>query len=372
MTRDVLRSAAEALRERIRRAGGSIPFGEWMRFALYDPEHGYYSQRIRTVGREGDFSTSATLHPALGRAVAAWARHHRKDAATGRRWHLIELGGGNGEMAGQVLDSLGWWARRGLQYHLIEVSAGLRAAQRERLAAWGPRISWYESLTDALKEAGGTALIFSNEFVDAFPCARWVLDENSEWREIRVIWPDDAPHPLEVRGAVVPVAIQTLASVADAARMATWVPGQTVEVFASYRQWQRDYLAHWKRGRLLTIDYGDDVTALYHRRPAGTLRAYCRQIRFTGREIYERVGRQDLTADINFTDLQRWGDELGFATVSCDTQSEFLRRWLPGRTLRQAGRDPGPILSAGPRGGGRCIQSPRTDPQHRPGGQIGA
>ena len=51
-----------------------MPFREWMRRALFDPERGYYSHHARTVGRRGDFSTSATTGTALGEAVASWLK----------------------------------------------------------------------------------------------------------------------------------------------------------------------------------------------------------------------------------------------------------------------------------------------------------
>ena len=38
---------------------------------------------------------------------------------------------------------------------------------------------------------------------------------------------------------------------------------------------------------------------------------------------------QDLTADVNFSDLVRWGEELGFQTLSLETQRDFLLRWQP-------------------------------------------
>src|SRR5690606_20096595 len=67
-----------------------------------------------------------------------------------------------------------------------------------------------------------------------------------------------------------------------------------------------EWLPSWKSGRMLTIDYGATAETLYHRRPRGTVRAYLLQQRLEGPAIYENVGRQDLTADVNFTDLQNW------------------------------------------------------------------
>jgi SAM-dependent MidA family methyltransferase len=57
---------------------------------------------------------------------------------------------------------------------------------------------------------------------------------------------------------------------------------------------------------MLTIHYGAAAETLYQRRPCGTVRAYLLQQRLDGPAIYQNPGRQDLTADVNFTDLQNW------------------------------------------------------------------
>ncbi|MBE7213428.1 MAG: SAM-dependent methyltransferase, partial [Gluconacetobacter diazotrophicus] len=207
--------------------------------------------------------------------------------------------------------------------------------QQARLARWAGSVRWHEALAEALAEARGAALIFSNEFADAFPCARWVFDPEAGWREVWVAW-DEASGQVEERAREVVCAARRQATSVGAMGAG---PGQQAEVFESYRRWLGEGLAGWERGRLLTIDYGDWLPALYRRRPAGTLRAYCRQMRFAGAEVYARIGQQDLTADVNFTDLERWGAELGLATAAAGTQAEFLRRWLPPGRVREAGRD---------------------------------
>ncbi|HSZ76047.1 MAG TPA: hypothetical protein VK775_01470, partial [Chthoniobacterales bacterium] len=53
--------------------------------------------------------------------------------------------------------------------------------------------------------------------------------------------------------------------------------------------------------------------------------------RIDGMGIYLRPGRQDLTSDVNFVDLKKWGEQLGLDTVQLVTQAEFIRRWAnPG------------------------------------------
>ena len=90
---------------------------------------------------------------------------------------------------------------------------------------------------------------------------------------------------------------------------------------------------------MLTVDYGDLFPQLYHRRPRGTLRAYLRHQRLTGTEVYANMGRQDITADVNFTDLMNWGESLGWETQDFCTQREFLLRHVPA-TVARATTDP--------------------------------
>src|SRR5690606_32044952 len=127
-------------------AGGEMSFEKFMAMALYDPEVGYYTRSIRDVGgRHGDFATSATLSDSLGKAIAHWVGAQREELGWRGPVHLIEIGGGNGALAAAVLRSLGWWCRRQIRYHLVEVSPALRKQQRQRLSrhtvTWHPDIA---------------------------------------------------------------------------------------------------------------------------------------------------------------------------------------------------------------------------------------
>jgi hypothetical protein len=46
-------------------------------------------------------------------------------------------------------------------------------------------------------------------------------------------------------------------------------------------------------------------------------------------EIYRRPGQQDLTADVNFEDLRRQGEALGFDEIGYTTQRDFVQKWYP-------------------------------------------
>lgn len=326
----------------------------FMAAALFDPQTGYYAARVRAVGRTGDFSTAATLHPALGEALARWAWAHRPDVASGwrRGWHVIELGPGGGQLAGSFLRALGPWQRLGLTLHLVEVSPALQTAQRERLRPWSGRVRWHADVAAALEASGGRALVFSNEFVDAFPCRVWER-RDGQWREVGLTRPAGCAVPVEQLASEDPPA--GLSSVFDG----NFAEAQRVETHGRYRDFlARELAPHWRAGRQLTIDYGDELPALYHRRPRGTLRAYFRHQPLTGMEVFARSGHQDITADVNFTDLRAWGQELGFGEGEqpLQTQAEFLRRWLPDGLDRRAAADPALGFLLDPDGAGGAFR----------------
>jgi SAM-dependent MidA family methyltransferase len=196
-------------------------------------------------------------------------------------------------------------------------------------------------MESALEACAGRALVFSNELADAFPVAvfRW---DGDAWREVGLLLGDDG-----VVEAERPAADDRARRGDEGGRPASsalaadhgFTTGQRVEVAFAWREWLAAWVGRWTEGRLLTIDYGDTCPELYHRRPDGTLRAYFLQQRLTGREVYRRFGRQDLTADVNFSDLQVWGEELGLETVGFAPLAAFLSRHQP-RIARETARNP--------------------------------
>ena len=78
---------------------------------------------------------------------------------------------------------------------------------------------------------------------------------------------------------------------------------------------------------MLTIDYGGAAEDIYHRRPRGTIRAYLLQHRLEGPAVYENPGRQDLTADVNFTDLIEWSGDWAASGV-LKSLGEFIAPFL--------------------------------------------
>jgi SAM-dependent MidA family methyltransferase len=307
----------EALRTRLAVAG-AVSIEELMEVALYHPSAGLYRRGVPPRGSSGGhFTTCARIDPALGRAVAGWlVRAWRETLGAPRRWHAVEVGGGDGALAEAVLAALPRRLRWTLTYHLVEIGEAAVAAGRERL---GRRVAWSTSVASALREARGEALVFSNELVDAFPAA--LLERGrGAWHEV---WLTERGGRLveELRPAREWLSEPGAYSVA-----CLDVPERSrAEVHRRYRDWLASWAPLLRRGAVLTIDYGDECAALHGRGGGGTLRAYFSNQRLDDRrEVYHRLGLQDLTCDVNFTDLARWGEGHGWRTESLLTQREFL------------------------------------------------
>jgi len=311
---------ASWLAEVVRSEGGRVSFERFMELALYHPVHGYYTGQVSSIGRRGDFSTAVTISDSLVRSIAAWVKAEAKELSMPVA-QIIELGGGNGRLAAGIIRSFRPW--ESVRYQIVEISTTLRQTQEQELR--GRMVRWTGSVEIALTNAAGTAILISNEFVDAFPCRRFELVAGG-WREIFLVLQNNLWTEERVEPAGLPQSSIFGVHFGD---------GQRVETFHSYRNWLRNLDRHFRKGSMLTIDYGGSPDEIYHRRPAGTMRAFLRHQRIGGMEIYLRPGRQDLTADVNFSDLRIWGEELGLQTIQLITQAEFIRRWSKPKSKTQ-------------------------------------
>ncbi len=286
-----------------------VRFDAFMQHALHAPNTGYYSRNIQTVGTTGDFSTTATLSNVLGKAVAQsaldWARNSNAPL------NLIELGGGDGSMAKSVIKSLPVLKRWKLRYHIVDNSTPL-TEQQQKQNSLSRKVKWHTEIKSALKSCKGVAFIFSNELVDAFP-VRVFKKSSGYWNELYLHNQEEHFYPC----------VDTLPNT-SAIDYPVTTAEQRIEVHESYHEWMQDWLPHWKMGELLTVDYGDTHPNVYSRMPSGTLRAYSHHQRITGKAVYQNPGRQDITADVNFSDLIAWGKQDGLETISLMEQREYL------------------------------------------------
>ncbi len=329
---------ATILRQEVEQAG-VLSFARFMEVALYCPKIGYYEPHTGQTGKLGDFYTSASVGPLFGellaRRFADWL-----EALSPGPLQLAEAGAHDGQLAHDILSWLAahrpqLFAR--IHYWIIEPSLNRQDWQRLKLESFAPRVEWFAGF-HALPADGLRGVIFSNELMDAFPVHRVAWDAAGQrWFEWgvgreggRFVW-----RPLQS-------AADWTARLADAgfdlpAELLAVLPdGFVLEVSPAAGEWWSAAARALRAGRLLTADYG--LTALERLNPArasGTLRGYSRHR--AQADVLDNPGEQDLTAHVNFTQLQRAGERAGLRTEGLFTQAQFFTR-IATQAAEQDGR----------------------------------
>jgi SAM-dependent MidA family methyltransferase len=121
-------------------------------------------------------------------------------------------------------------------------------------------------------------------------------------------------------------------------------PGQVAEVCIALDGWVAAATAPLERGELLVIDYGHPAADLYRPDRGSTLRAYHRHR--VHADPFVAVGRQDLTAHVDLTALERAAARAGLEPVGRTTQARFLADLGAGDLLVALQSDPAVALPA--------------------------
>jgi SAM-dependent MidA family methyltransferase len=316
------------IRENIRHEihkSGVLPFARFMELALYCPDCGYYEKK-KDIGRRGDFYTSVSTGSLFGGMLAfqfaAWLEELRS-AECGVR--IVEAGAHDGQLANDILT----WLRSNrpqlfseIEYLILEPSAHRQDWQRETLKDFA-NVRWLGSLQtphSALRTPHLNGITFSNELLDAFPVHRFGWDaRNKIWFEWGVAVASEQFIWAKLDNSQIPSSILNLPS----SLLEVLPDGYIIETSPAAVTWWRDAASSLAQGKLLTIDYGfTDDEVFSPSRTNGALRAYFRH--HAADDLLASPGEQDLTAHVNFSAIQKAGEESGLTTEFFGSQAKFL------------------------------------------------
>lgn len=288
--------------------GKELPYSEFMRSSLYDAEAGYYMNSVSPIGLQSDFVTSPLLSPvfsfALARLVDEFVRQGGDEPS-----QIVDIGCGDGTLIHALCESA--IARRGgSQFFGVDRSiAKVREAARDNAA-----LTFFTDL-DQLPLAT-RRLVFANELFDALPVGRLVM-RSGGLHELYV-----REHAGELEWTEHPADPRYVAYLTE--RLIVLHEGQFADISLEWSELE-DRIARDKfSGLIVTFDYGMRGEKLFRSRMRryGTAAAYRGQR--VSRDLLRDPGKQDLTAHINFSDLERIGTQHGFTTLYFDSQAKFL------------------------------------------------
>ena len=301
---------SEQVAERVRAAiarRGPIGFDEYMKIALYGPG-GFFE--APPVGVDAHFVTSPHVHPFV---FAHCVRDALLDAwfALGEPapFPVVELGAGDGTLAGGLLPAFGELPGPEPAYTGVEVSEGARAALGASGFATAATVAELEPFEGA---------VFANELLDNLP---FIVARGG---------PDG---PVEVRvGVEGPSLVEVHAPWTRGPAPSVLEPGETTTVPVGAFAMLDDLARVLRRGYVLAIDYGTPGG------PAGGVRGY-REHRFA--DVLTDPGATDITAGVDLSTVADHARALGLTTFEPVTQAAALSalghdRWERTMHERQA------------------------------------
>jgi len=299
---------------------GPITFDKFMGLALYHKKYGYYTAGKRIIGKEGDYYTSPCVHPAFGEVISSLI-HKSYEVIGVSNFTIVEMGAGKGYLALDILDS----TKRNypnlyncLNYTIIEKSPHQILQEKNLLKEHLDKIKWINRISE-LKSTNICGIFISNELLDSFPFHR-ARFEDGMLKEIFVDLKNDEfieviddPSIKELRDYFLDYNID-------------FKDCQEVEINLHAEKWLRDIASVLDKGFVMTIDYGFLAQELFNpTRLKGTCK--CLYKHSINDNPYINIGKQDITAHVDFSNLIRIEESVGLKTLKYTTQGQFLIDW---------------------------------------------
>lgn len=293
---------------------GDLLFVEFMQQALYHPQFGYYNGVSQKFGKEGDFITAPNLTSLYGKTLA---NQLQEILVLLDEPVLLEFGAGEGHLCVDILSQLEVLHCPVETYYILEVSGDLKERQyqlfKEQIPHRLHQIKWL----DKWPQKPFNGIILANEVLDAMPVHRFLQTESGLLESF--ISFDDQNNLKEI---FKPCQNEHLKQ-----HLATRLP----EDIFPYLSEANLFISGWieqcynllEKGAVFLIDYGFSKHEYYHPdRASGTLMCHYQHQAHTNPLIH--LGKQDITAHVDFTHVAEAAVDAGFHVAGYTNQATFL------------------------------------------------
>ena len=155
-----------------------LPLDKFINLSLYDRNFGYYMKK-NPFGTKGDFITAPNISRIFSEMIAIWVISFWKSLGSPRKFNLIELGAGNGEMMKVLIESFKNFPvfLKSSNFLIHEKSPILIKIQKKKLK--GTKIRWISNINKIEKNP---TIFLANEFFDSLAIKQFKKKEN-QWFE---------------------------------------------------------------------------------------------------------------------------------------------------------------------------------------------
>ena len=283
-----------------------LPLDQFIDFALYDKVNGYYMKK-NPFGKEGDFITAPNITRLFSEIIAIWVLTFWKSIGSPKKFNLLELGAGNGEMMKVITETLKNFPEcfDNCNFQIHEKSEFLK--KRQQLNLKSENITWI----DDIKINNSYPTVFlANEFFDALPIKQF-FKRNESWVERFVNLKDEKnaefnEQPINIKDIDKDLGFEISKD------------QDIIEYSPSSFEYLKDISNLIKKndGGILIIDYG-----YLNFKMEETLQAIKNH---KHSNILEDIGDSDITYNINFNLFERFIDQFDDLNFIITNQKKFL------------------------------------------------
>ena len=149
--------------------------------ALYNRRSGYY-MKGNPFGKSGDYITAPNISILFSEMIAIWIILFWENLKRPKKFNVIELGAGNGEMIKQIIKTFDKFLlfKNCCKINILEKSIYLKKIQKQKLK--NKNIKWLKNLNEV---SNIPSIFIGNEFFDSLPIKQFIK-KNNKWYERNV------------------------------------------------------------------------------------------------------------------------------------------------------------------------------------------
>ena len=151
-----------------------LSLDKFINLSLYNKKFGYYMKK-NSFGKKGDFITAPNISRLFSEMIAIWIVSFWKSLGSPKKFNLVELGAGNGEMMKVMIESFQNFPifLNSCNFIIHEKSPSLIKIQKKKL--FRTKVSWISKINNIKKKP---SIFIANEFFDSIAIRQFKKKDN--------------------------------------------------------------------------------------------------------------------------------------------------------------------------------------------------
>jgi NADH dehydrogenase [ubiquinone] 1 alpha subcomplex assembly factor 7 len=283
-----------------------IPLDKFINYCLYDKRNGYYMNK-NPFGITGDFTTAPNISRLFSEMIAIWAISYWESLGSPKKFNLVELGAGNGEMMKVMIECFKKFPSfiNNCNFIIHEKSPNLIKKQKNNIKF--KKVKW---IADLKKINDLPSIFLANEFFDAIPVKQFLKNKNTWFEKFVYIKAYNKLSFINKKINIKTIEKKINYKISEKQNFIEYSPLGL--------KYLKDILKFIKKnkGGLLIIDYG-----YFSKKMKDTLQAIHQK---KCSKVLENICKSDITYNINFYLLKKISQNFKELDVNLTSQKNFL------------------------------------------------